>query len=57
MKTEIQDKIRRMREKNQYRLKLIHDIRVSLKHKREQQAIESAEMLFNKTPKYVGQKI
>ena len=57
MKTEIQDKIRRMREKNQYRLKLIHDIRTNLQHKKEQHAIESAEMVFNKTPKYVGQKI
>ena len=57
MKTEIQDKIRRMREKNQYRLKLIRDIRANLQHKREQQAIEKAEMVFNKTPRYVGQKI
>ena len=53
----IKEKIQRLRAKNEYRMRLIEQIRQDLRHKQQQSDIEHAESVFNKSPQYKGQKI
>jgi hypothetical protein len=50
-------KIHQLRSQKEYKLKLIRAIRRDNAYKRQQEEIERAELVFNKTPKYEGQKI
>ena len=50
-------KIHQLRSQKEYKLKLIRAIRQENAYKRQQEAIERAEQVFNKTPKYEGQNI
>lgn len=54
---DIKEKIQRLRAKNEYRMRLIEQIRQDLQHKQQQSDIEHAESVFNKSPQYKGQKI
>lgn len=53
---DIKEKIQRLRAKNEYRMRLIQQIRQDLQYKKQQSDIEYAESVFNKSPKYAGQK-
>ena len=57
MYNNIKQKILRLRRKHEYKMRLIQQIRQDLKYKQQQCDIEQAEMVFNKTPRYKGQKI
>lgn len=51
------EKIRQLRVTNDFRMRFIQQVRQDLKYKQQQDDIEHAESVFNKSPQYKGQKI